>query len=1008
MNILEPKLLILASAGSGKTYQLSNRIIGLIAQGADPERIVALTFTRKAAAEFADSMLTKLAGAAADPEAARDLAGQLQIEGADFAAVLARVTRSLHRITLGTMDSFFARIVRAFQYELGITGGRFELIEGPRQELAADAMLEHILGDVITEGGHHEFPHAFRRATMGRQSQGVAHSLREYVKHWHLRQRRHPDLRWGPDELLEGEPEDWEKHKAALCQRILDGLDEVDFSRKDQRKALEKSVSELVGHTIASGSLSDAASLTHSILEAAAIDQGGALTLRYHKEFTVEGGTAEALRQLARLAARCELDAAVLRTRAIHEVVRAYDRECERLLRSRGRLGFEDVKLMMEQWIHSEEARLRRESIDFRLDSRTDHWLLDEFQDTSRSEWNGLLPLVDEAATDGDFRTIFVVGDRKQAIYGWRGGDVTLFDEVIARYSPELKIAPLDVSWRSCPQVLALVNRVCGDRALVSGLFGEAGDGWDCPEHRPAAPLGERKGHARVEIVDGWEAKFERIEEMLHQLGVGRRQLTCGILLRGNEQAAKVAAELRGRGFDVILEGQREPGRDNPVGVAVGSLLRWIADPGNSLARGVVAMSPLHSALQLRHGESWEDIWSGLGADLACRGHEAVIRELCDGCGVEWSEFSRRRIEDLLQVLGDFDRRGVVSPREIAETVARLKISQSPGMAAIQVMTIHKSKGLGFDVVILPEIPGDGIPEVQRFRVAQGPDWVCETPPAWARRFHPLMVEAERQWAAAQRHEALCVLYVALTRAKRGLYVLLDPPSKNHDPGQPSLANWMLQATEWDPEKEGPCFEEGSFDWALDLPEADAPQQDDGVGCALRPPSPMPEAAGLSPLTPSRQGRHRTHSASGMAFGRQVHSLLESVGWIDEQPAEFPAGDAAQCVARVLADPSTRTLFERSGRRIRLLREQAADAVIDGQWVSGIIDRLHLHEDADGTVTQIEIIDFKTDAVEDPEALRQAYQGQLHAYRDCLARLHPAAETRCLLLSTHLAQVIEC
>src|SRR5512140_34683 len=102
MDILAKNLLILASAGSGKTFQLSNRIIGLIAKGSEPEQVVALTFTRKAAAEFADSMLTKLANAATDETAAATLRGELYLPDADFDMVLAQVARSLHRITLGT------------------------------------------------------------------------------------------------------------------------------------------------------------------------------------------------------------------------------------------------------------------------------------------------------------------------------------------------------------------------------------------------------------------------------------------------------------------------------------------------------------------------------------------------------------------------------------------------------------------------------------------------------------------------------------------------------------------------------------------------------------------------------------------------------------------------------------------------------------------------------------------------------------------------------------------
>jgi ATP-dependent exoDNAse (exonuclease V) beta subunit len=128
MNILAKNLLILASAGSGKTFQLGNRVIGLVASGVAPERIVALTFTRKAAAEFADAVLTKLAKAAADEAAAAALRRDLALPEADFADALARVVRALPRVTLGTMDSFFGKVIRGFQYELGLTGGRFDLL----------------------------------------------------------------------------------------------------------------------------------------------------------------------------------------------------------------------------------------------------------------------------------------------------------------------------------------------------------------------------------------------------------------------------------------------------------------------------------------------------------------------------------------------------------------------------------------------------------------------------------------------------------------------------------------------------------------------------------------------------------------------------------------------------------------------------------------------------------------------------------------------------------------
>ena len=1001
MKILEPKLLILASAGSGKTYQLSNRIIGLIAKGVDPERIVALTFTRKAAAEFADSVLTKLAKAATHPEAAQQLEKELGLQDVDFVDVLCRVSRSLHRITLGTMDSFFARVVKAFQYELGLTGGRFDLIEGPRQEIATDSILQHILGDVFGSSEGSEFSHAFRRASIGREQQGVARNLREFIKHWHLRYRHHPDHEWGPPALVKRKPEDWEKCKRALGKEVIDQVGEL---KDGHRKALKESIGEILDHTIASGSLGDKiGSLTKCILEAVSSQSGDNLTLKYRTEFEITGPSATALRKLVRLAAQCELAAAAERSRALHEVIMVYDQQCERLLRTRGQLGFDDVKLLMGQWAQNEEARLRREAIDFRLDARIDHWLLDEFQDTSAAEWNGLLPLVDEAASDDQERSLFIVGDRKQAIYAWRGGDVSLFDKVISHYSPALKVEALDESWRSCPEVLAMVNQICGERGAAEAVFGEAAQHWDCPLHESAKPLcdPQKRGHSRIEMVTGWDDKFDRMEEILRQLGVGERELTCGVLLRGNEAASKVAAELRARGFDVILEGKREPGKDSLIGVAISQLLRWLADPGNQLARGVVAMSPLHAALIEAHGKPWNAIWSGLSAAIAMDGYRASVAAVIAECTLDWSAYSQRRIQDILQALGDIDRRGHTTHREVAETIGRLSIAQSPGVAAIQVMTIHKSKGLGFDVVLLPEIPSKVAAEAQHFRVMEGENWLSEAPPQWVRKLNPQLDELEHAWGLRQQHEAMCTLYVALTRAKRGLYVLLDPPSASHDFDKASLANWMMRATGLDSGDDQAIYEHGSFDWSHDVPVITEPP--------ARPAIPaLQGATANSPVhaSPSSLASHEKHSASGMAFGSEVHSLLEGVGWADEASPTLPDTAAGEAVRKLMESDACRGFFIKGGRDIRLLREQAVDAEIEGRWISGVIDRLHLHRDGDGSIRRVEIIDFKTDAAESAETLRAAYSQQLVAYRQCLQKIYPKAEVECLLLSTHLREAV--
>lgn len=999
MKILAKNLLILASAGSGKTFQLGNRVIGLVAGGVAPERIVALTFTRKAAGEFADSVLTKLAEVASDGAAAAKLRKDLALPDADFPESLERVVRALPRFTLGTMDGFFSRVVRGFQYELGLTGGKFDLLEGPRAEAAADEILANILGEALEGKGGEDFLHAFRRATLGKEAQGVQESLRGFVRKWQGRYRAAADLEWGPPDLAGVVVGDWEEQKTGLAAHVRQGLDGIEYTRKGQREALEKAVDSLEGHTIGSGSLGGATGLLASALSACA-NGDGPLSLKFYKEFVFHSPACDALRNLVLLAARCELAAALVRTRAVREVVSVYDQICEKQLRRRGLLGFDDVKALMGEWAKTEDARLRREAVDFRLDARYDHWLLDEFQDTSRSDWTGLVPLVDEAAGEGE-GTMFIVGDRKQAIYAWRGGEVSLFDEVMERYGGHgLEIEPLAESWRSCPEVLALVNRVCGDLPRLHELFGDVAERWQWQEHFPAAPLAgpAKRGEARVEVVEGkWEERLVRLSELLGELGVGKREMTCGILVRDNTSVREISDQLRADGYDVIEEGRRQPAKDHPVGIALGHLLKWLADPADSFAWEVVEMSPLAAGLRGNFGGHWQQIWEKLLGRASEAGFAGMIEEVVETCWADWSDFGRRRAGDLIMALAALDAQGGVTAREAADRIGRLEVSQSPGVAAVQVMTIHKSKGLGFDVVILPEVPNASIPSTQHFEVAEGDGWISQTPPKWARELLPEMAEAEARWAAGQCYESFCMLYVALTRSKRGLYVLLEPPAASQDFDKPSLANWLAGSAGSDGTP-GICYQSGFPDWieSVALSSVKPASADRAVlgEASVRRARTTPSGA------KKNQAAAITHSARGMVFGNEVHAAFERVAWIDEAPPVLPKGDAGSLVGEIVKSPQFRPIFERGGREVELYREQSIDATVDGKWLSGIIDRLHLHRDASGAVTQVEVIDFKTDAIEEMQHLGERYQGQMAAYLGVMQRAYPGARVDCILIST--------
>src|SRR5580692_9053272 len=196
-------VMMLASAGSGKTYALTNRFVALLARGAQPERIVALTFTRKAAGEFFDEILNKLAAAARDTGRARELAkeiGQPQLGTGDFLKMLRAVAEAMHRLRLGTLDGFFARIARAFPLELGLAG-EFEIL----QPHSARLERQRVLRRMFTQAGgldaaQKEFIEAFKRATFGAEEKRLGALLDTFLdKHQEI-------FLAAPDKKLWGNP----------------------------------------------------------------------------------------------------------------------------------------------------------------------------------------------------------------------------------------------------------------------------------------------------------------------------------------------------------------------------------------------------------------------------------------------------------------------------------------------------------------------------------------------------------------------------------------------------------------------------------------------------------------------------------------------------------------------------------------------------------------------------------------------------------------------------------
>ncbi len=1028
-------VMILASAGSGKTYALTNRFVGLLAAGAKPERIVALTFTRKAAGEFFDEILKKLARAASDADFAAGLARELgrpAMTARDFLGHLRAVIEAMPRLQLGTLDGFFARIAVNFPFELGLAGD-FEILE----DHAAKVERTRVLRRLFARSGELDeaqrgFIEAFKRATFGLEEKRLGARLDAFLDEHHgiFLEAPQADL-WGNPRRIWPRGVDWlgfvEGRANALCtlEQEVAGLDLNEKQRERWALFFEDAGRWAPGAEPGKGM----AYLLKNVLEAwPALDQ----VVIERKKVTLPPAVREALRAAVSGMIGAEFQRCLESTRGIHAVLAGYDAVYHDRVRRAGRLTFADLQRLLQPSGSgaaplSGEAGEDRLYIDYRLDGGADHWLLDEFQDTSFGQWSILRPLIDEVVQDPTrSRSFFYVGDVKQAIFGWREGDPRLFREIFDHYNANgegtISERHLVQSWRSGPAVIDTVNRVFGAAAVFSEHFpGPASAAWnrEWREHVSARPaLG---GHVAWLHAADRQAGFAVTRDLIERIAPLERGLTCAVLVRRNATATELADFLRREaGIPAVAESDLHVCTDNPLGRVLLALAKAAAHPGDSLARELLLMTPLAGLLAEDALETPEALTRRVLGDIHAEGFERWaahwLRRIEPHLDRD-DRFSRDRGRQWLEAAALFDATG---SRDVAEFIRFMEshaVRENEAGGAVRVMTIHKSKGLGFDVVILPDLEGNRL-DTRRDGLAvkksadREVEWVYDLPKkAWA-ECDPVLSACMTAAEADACYEAFSLLYVAMTRAKRGLYLVSKPAGRSvsrnfvriladtlgEEPVDLSIGGKLFAGS----------FESGDPGWYEEIQ----------AGATAAPPEPIRtvEAGG-------GQRRLEAHRASSgkdgewggatlfdleggrsAEFGTLLHLLFAEISSVpDESPQKWAErwrerGEPALAVREAVACLESRDLAEvwRGGASVEVWRERAFEIVLDDRWVSGVVDRVALERDAEGRPCRATVFDFKTDAVADDEGLRRAterHRLQMDLYRRVVARLTGLAGT---------------
>ena len=1042
-------LLIRASAGTGKTYQLAHRYLALLYRGVPPERILATTFTRKAAAEILDRIVTRLAAAALDESQRNELGrtiGATRFTRQECLAMLRLLLRNLHRLRISTLDSLFGQIARAFSLEMGLPPG-WRIVDDAEEVAVRDLAIDAVLRREET-GKLLALTHLL---TKGEASRGVGELIRGTVATLHALYQEAPLEAWyaitrhqqlDPVEfalLLE------ETRQLSLDKRAQTARD------GDYQRALVGDWEGFLKQGLAAKVLMGEASYYSKPISEQAVD---------------------VYQRLLKQARAVLMNRVALQTEGSHALLQSFDEERQRWQQEHRGLRFDDITHALGNALGEKVSSIDADSrnlpltaddraLAHRLDGSVSHLLLDEFQDTSPRQWRALRPFVGRATQGDEHSSFFCVGDVKQAIYGWRGGVAEIFDAIEQQVSG-LRPQPLTHSFRSSQAVIDLVNRVfqkacqhprldrcepavktwC-DRFQEHSTEKSQWVGYACL--RTAAAASDEQSPQQNVL----QSAADLISDLYHQ--TPDREI--GVLVRTNETVGRLIHLLRQRKVPASEEGGN-PLTDSAAVQIVLSLLRLTDHPGDTVAQFHVATSPLGSALgwtDHRDAEGARRLAGQIRGDLQVLGFgqvvqrlAAVLREHC-----HWRD--RSRLEQLVERAYSYQPRMTIRADDFVRQIEWERVAE-PSRAPIRVMTIHQSKGLEFDTVVLPELDVDlmGQPPpfvVERLDPVAPVSCVCRYVNVQLQRL--LQPRIQKMFEAATDREvsvSLCVLYVALIRAIHALHIVI-PPSKTNESSFPrtlaGIVRSALCGTDLVP-PETVLFALGNPNWNRELPAAHEQVLAEAEAAAV-----VVTRVNLAPSDGRRRGLERIRP-SGLEGGSHVrlqrwldadrrasalrgtilHACFQQVAWIEDgipdddsllnliadvMRHEGHAGNAMEWLSefrRALEYPVIESQLCRRAYRepeqlgfslavARQIRASDVELVVEnerpfaigdaGGILSGSIDRLVILRDKNRLVAA-DILDYKTDTLpaDNDVAVGERlkfYRPQLAAYRRAVSKM---------------------
>ncbi|MDR1381968.1 MAG: UvrD-helicase domain-containing protein [Tannerella sp.] len=575
-----------ASAGTGKTHTLTGEYLSLLFKGRERHRhILAVTFTNKATAEMKSRIVEELFRLA-DNRPSRYIA-QLSDNGKnDETAIRNRAKEILISIlhdysafNISTIDHFFQHTIRAFTREIGLQGNyQIELDENRMMEEAVENMLAALeksenaalmnwllrfVEDKIEEGGGWDI----RRDIIKLGGQLFKETYKSHS----------PEIR---EEL---------NQKELLSDYQNELFRIIQSTRKTARELGEKGVMLMKRHGMQPSGFKGGSRSVFFLFEqlAAGIMKEPAATFRGLVD-NVDGYLAKTASPAQKQAAEQiyadgmnELTGSVV---SFFDNLAGYHTANE-IARNFYALGIlTDLSQHIASWREEKNKMLIADTTELlnrvidgndipfiyeKTGTRIEHYMIDEFQDTSGMQWANFRPLLKESLDYG--RSNLIVGDVKQSIYRFRNSDWTLLDCQVKKDFPQQTTGKnLDVNWRSCRHIVEFNNMLFANiPAILQQAYNEETGQSSLPDEgknlyssrivsayanafqHVSEPLAGKDGHVRIQFLEdneeqSWKeqslAQLPRIVEQLQDNGYELRDMA--ILTRTGQEGISVAETL--------------------------------------------------------------------------------------------------------------------------------------------------------------------------------------------------------------------------------------------------------------------------------------------------------------------------------------------------------------------------------------------------------------------------------------------------------------------------------